>query len=212
MDCQLVEIRKHLALVINKKAQKETQTKNLSNNEEKVYRKEICQSVVADQLLAIEMVTLKKECIKIACAGFENICINDICFKLEDKLKISKVDLVKTVFNNVETFFRCLDIFKKFYKKETGKSIDCDLSYSMPHVPLQGFCDAYISQFPVLAKMEIQEREKFIRLISVFTVGSDVVDWNITLTIKINLKGSDTENYSFKPIIKEKFVEKKGIQ
>lgn len=119
------------------------------------------------------------------------------------ELELSKANQSSTpklkIFNNVETFFRCFDIFHRKYEEKTGKTIHCDLSFSMPHVPLEDFCKGYIKQFPELAKMNTQELEKFVRLLSVFNIGNDIVDLNITIKMTQKEKDNQTKR-SFKPI------------
>lgn len=107
------------------------------------------------------------------------------------------------IFNSVETFFRCLDIFKKKYEEKIDKTIDCNLSFSMPHISLESYCRAYIKQYPELASMNTQQREKFIRLLSAFNVGNDIVELNITLQMSVKKKEESTEPHSFKPIFIE---------
>jgi hypothetical protein len=108
-------------------------------------------------------------------------------------------DVNLKIFKNVETFFRCLDIFKKKYEEKTGKTIDCNFSYSLSHHSLEQFCERYIRQFPELKEMDAAARDKFIRLISVFNIDNDILDLDITLSI--SLKEKDPLNSrSFKPI------------
>ncbi len=103
------------------------------------------------------------------------------------------------IFNSIETFLRCLDIFKKYYTQKTGKVITCDLSFSLPHIPLDVFCNEYVKQYPELGHMNNEQLEKFIRLLSVFAVGNDIVDLAITLKMSIK-ESSDQSQRSFKPI------------
>lgn len=110
----------------------------------------------------------------------------------------STPDINLRIFNNVETFFRCLDIFKRRFEEVVGKTIDCELSYSMSHLPLASFCNSYISQYPELSRMHVDEREKFIRLLSAFVVGEDIVDLNLTL--KMSVRDIREPKRSFKPL------------
>lgn len=128
---------------------------------------------------------------------FTNLMLNN--HELELNKPYQKADLKLKIFKNVETFFRCLDIFKTFYKEQTGKTIQCELSYCLPHIPLQIFCEEYVKQHPELAMMGPDELEKFIRLLSVFNIGQDIIDLNLTLCLSIK----DTEtlsSQSFRPI------------
>jgi hypothetical protein len=104
--------------------------------------------------------------------------------------------------NNVETFFRCLDIFARFFEEETGMTIDCQLSYSMPRLPLDKFCASYIKQFPELAAMTPENREIFIRLLSVFNLGGELIDLNMTL--QMSVKEKEGKELSFKPLFMDK--------
>lgn len=119
------------------------------------------------------------------------------------ELQLNKANTVTdsklTIFNNVETFFRCLDIFQRFYKEKTGKVIDCQVSYSIPRISLEQFCEAYLEQYPELATMNPDKRETFIRLLSVFNIGDELVDLNMTLQMSVK---EETDNFSrsFKPI------------
>jgi hypothetical protein len=117
-------------------------------------------------------------------------------------------DLNLKIFNNVETFFRCLDIFKRRFETVYGKTIDCKLSYSMPHLPLEPFCESLIRQFPEIGSLDLSEREKFIRLLSAFMVGRDIVDLNITL--KLSVKDVDGPRRSFKPLCQEHLALQNG--
>jgi hypothetical protein len=112
------------------------------------------------------------------------------------------------IFNNVETFFRCFDIFKTYYEEKTGKTIDCELSFSMPHLPIDTFCEKYIKQYPELEKMDLEKREKFIRLLSVFSIGNDITDLNITL--KMSVKEKRESQRSFMPINQEHIAVQSG--
>lgn len=116
--------------------------------------------------------------------------------------KANRFDRMKLkIFNNVETFFRCLDIFEKKFEEKTGKSIKCELSFSLSHLPIDAFCKEYIKQYPELITMDLQEREKFIHLLSVFEVNDHIVDLNVTLTMSIN--ETREPKRSFKPINQE---------
>jgi hypothetical protein len=102
------------------------------------------------------------------------------------------------IFNNVETFLRCLDIFKTKFEEKTGNTIEVDLSYSMTHQPLDVFCVDYIRRYPEIAIMDALEREKYIRLLSVFNVDDSIVDLNVTL--KMTVKEGKESVRSFMPI------------
>lgn len=103
------------------------------------------------------------------------------------------------IFNNMETFLRCFDIFKRYYELKFDKTIVCELSYSMPHIPLKTLCEKMVVNFPEIAKMKCEEREQLIRLISVFNIDDEVVDCNMTLEMKV-VKKILIEERSFKPI------------
>lgn len=111
------------------------------------------------------------------------------------------------IFNNIETFFRCLDIFKTSYEKKTGKTIDIELSYSMAHLPLETFCDSYLKQFPELAKVNLETREKIAHLLAALSEGNDLTDLNITLKMTVQEK---KEKRSFKPVFQEHAQIQKG--
>jgi hypothetical protein len=118
-------------------------------------------------------------------------------------LKLSPTDAFDDpslkIFNNVETFFRCLDIFKKYYEQATGNIIACDLSFSFTPIPLDVFCKRYVAEYPEFISMSPTEQEKFIRLLSVFNIGNDILDLSITLKMSIQKKKSSSPR-SFKPI------------
>lgn len=72
---------------------------------------------------------------------------------------------------------------------------------SLPHVPLDEFCDTYIEQYPEFAQMPLEFRDQYMRLLSVFMVGNDVVDVSITLSMSVKEKqGVNASKRSFKPI------------
>ena len=104
------------------------------------------------------------------------------------------------IFNNVETFFRCLDIFNTHYEKMTGKTIACDTSFAFSRIPLDLFCRKYGEVYPQLQTMSAADQEKFVRLLAVFTIGNDVFDLSITLKMSIQEKNPKTALRSFKPI------------
>lgn len=105
------------------------------------------------------------------------------------------------IFNNVETFMRCLDIFKTKYEAITGKVIKCNLSFTMPSIPLATFCKEYVQQFPQIISLDPIQREKFIRLISVFTVEASVKCLAITIQMSVEkLNSALLPQQSFKPI------------
>lgn len=110
----------------------------------------------------------------------------------------TKLQVLNSAFNSVETFLRIIEVFKDAFEKEKGQTLECHLSYSLPHIPLEQFCERFVSHFPEIAEMEMNEREKFNRLISVFNVGKDIVDLNITL--QISKKNHNQTKSSFKPI------------
>lgn len=118
-------------------------------------------------------------------------------------LKLSPTDAFDypslKIFNNVETFFRCLDIFKKYYEQATGNTIACDLSYFFAPIPLDIFCKKYVAEYPELMTISPTEQEKFIRLLSVFNIDNDILDLSITLKMFIQKKKSSAPR-SFKPI------------
>lgn len=118
-------------------------------------------------------------------------------------LELAKANRTKDVnlkiFKNVETFLRCLDIYKKKYEERTGLTIDCEISHSLLHTPLEPFCKGYIEQYPELADMDSATREKFVRLLSVFNIKDEILDLDITL--KMSIKEKDPlQSRSFKPI------------
>ena len=128
---------------------------------------------------------------------FTRLLLGEHGLKLEQAN--NHADLSLKIFNNVETFFRCFDIFKKYYEEKTGKSIDCDVSFTTTRVPLEEYCDKYIKQFPQLLTMDPKQREAFIRLLSVFNIGNDMED--LTLTLKMSVKDKNNiPHRSFKPI------------
>lgn len=104
------------------------------------------------------------------------------------------------IFNNVETFLRCLDIFKKQYEQTTNKIIEGDLSFSFASIPLDTFCKKYVIEYPEIRTMSTSEQKKFIRLISVFHRGTDILDLNLTLKMSIKEKNPTLATRSFKPI------------
>lgn len=108
-------------------------------------------------------------------------------------------DINFKIFKNVETFFRCLDIFKKKYEEKTGKIIDYNLSYSLTRHSLDQFCEEYIKQFPELKNINAATRDRFIRLISIFNIDNDVLDLNITLNLSLKEKDPQLHR-TFKPI------------
>ncbi|MBI2774992.1 hypothetical protein HYX58_03215 [Candidatus Dependentiae bacterium] len=118
-------------------------------------------------------------------------------------LELSKAHAISEpnvkIFNNVETFFRCLDIFKRYYEEKTSNTINCDLSFSSVRTPLKTFCEALVKQYPELKNMNAEQLEPFIRLLAVFNINQVITDLNITL--KLSLKPKSTESkVSFKPI------------
>jgi len=102
------------------------------------------------------------------------------------------------IFNNVETFLRCLDIFKKYYYQATGKTIVSDVSFNLSTIPLDTFCAKYVAEYPELISMPSNDQEKFIRLLSVFSIGNNILDLNITL--KMSIQNKPDQHVSFKPI------------
>ncbi len=106
---------------------------------------------------------------------------------------------VLKIFNNVETFLRCFDIFKRQYEQQTGNTIKSDISFSMVHTPLETFCKEYVQQHPELAKLSADELEKFIRLLAVFNVGDDIVDLSVTIKMSV-IRGTTSQQKSFKPV------------
>jgi len=129
-------------------------------------------------------------------SSFTNILLGKHPFCDETSYSNSKFDV--NLFNNAETFLRCLDIFKESFEVAVGKTIHVDISFSMSHQPLDAFCRRYINQYPELAELNLQESQKFIRLLSAFTVEEDIVDMNITL--KMSVKPFLKEKHSFTPI------------
>ena len=131
--------------------------------------------------------------------------VQDFTYLLLNKheLALTKVDQALPpklkIFNSIETFLRCLDIFKKYYAQKTGKVIICDLSFSLPHVPLDIFCNEYVKHYPELIHMNDEQLERFVRLLSVFAVGNDIVD--LIITVKMAVKETDNHPQpSFRPI------------
>lgn len=120
---------------------------------------------------------------------------------------LHKEGLKLDIFNNAETFMRCLDIFKSKYEEKTGKTIDCEVTFSLPHTPVDHFCDRYVQYYPEIAGISKKEREKLIRLLAVFNIHDEIVELDMTFKIKIISK----ENFpkrSFRPIIDLKALEK----
>jgi hypothetical protein len=139
-----------------------------------------------------------------------NIMLNKHELNLTQANQSNNVKL--KIFNNVETFFRCFDIFKKYFEEKTGQVINCDLSFSMPHTPLSVFCEGYVRHYPELATLTLEERESFVRLLSVFNIGNDIVDCNITLKLSLQEKGpSIAQKRSFKPILDLNEIEKTNV-
>lgn len=101
------------------------------------------------------------------------------------------------IFSNVETFLRCYDIFKRHYEQLCGKSLSCDVSYSLPKIPLKTFCEGYVGAFPEIIKLPESERERFVKLLTAFTVNDHVVDCHLTLKISPTTIGAKR---SFKPV------------
>jgi hypothetical protein len=97
------------------------------------------------------------------------------------------------MFNYVETFFRCLDIFNRFFVEKTGKKICADISFLNQHQPIDQFLKNYSHQ-----NWEERKREQFFRLISIFLVNNEIVDLDITL--KLSLQESTGPRLSFKPL------------
>lgn len=104
------------------------------------------------------------------------------------------------IFNNAETFMRFFDIFKKKYEEKSGHPLKIDLAYTLMHTPLDEFCADYIKQYPELIGMSPGQREKFIRLLTVFMVGDDIVEMVITLSASVDAKVNNAHIRSFKPI------------
>jgi hypothetical protein len=119
-------------------------------------------------------------------------------------LDIARAHLSETIsmklFNNAETFFRCFDIFKTAYQKHTGKTIHCDLSYSLTHTPLQQFCEKYIHLNPEIKTGNTDLFNKIVNLISVFEIDNDIVNLEITPSIRILDEQVSERLPSFKPI------------
>jgi hypothetical protein len=115
-----------------------------------------------------------------------------------EEVSFSKGEFDISLFNNAETFLRCMDIFKDSFESAVGKTIQIDLSYSMSHQPLESFCRRYINQYPELRELSQEESKKFIKLLSVFNIENDIVDMNITL--KMSVKPLSIDNRSFLPI------------
>lgn len=112
------------------------------------------------------------------------------------------------IFNQVETFLRCLDIFKAKYEEYKGQKINCHFSFSHTSIPLTEFCSEYAKQYPELSEMELKEREKYIRLLSVFNIGEEIVDLDITIQMTIEEIKEKSEPLSFKPILKDNKLSK----
>ncbi len=70
----------------------------------------------------------------------------------------------------------------------------------MPHTPINTFCQTYVRQFPELSGLDVQQLEKFIRLLTVFSSGSDIVDLHITFTLSLKAQSDETSR-SFTPIV-----------
>lgn len=139
-------------------------------------------------------------------ASFTNLMLKNDGLETAKAGHIEHLNL--KIFNSVETFLRSLDIFKTHFEKKTGKTINVDLSCSLVPQELSAYCDAYIKKFPELAHLDVHEREKFVRLLSVFTVDGAVVDNMITLKMSV---GPKTENQrSFWPLNQEHQKIQKG--
>jgi hypothetical protein len=101
------------------------------------------------------------------------------------------------IFENAETFIRCLNIFQRTYEEQTGKHLAINLSYALRHTPLATYLAAYISQYPEILLMDETQKESIARLLSVFNIGNDIVDLNLSLAISPSEEVS--EYRSFKP-------------
>ncbi|MCE5293518.1 MAG: hypothetical protein LLF94_02755 [Chlamydiales bacterium] len=114
-------------------------------------------------------------------------------------LKIEEVNTKElpnlTLFRNAETFIRALDIFKTHFEQATGNTIDIKISLTNAHKPIETFCQEYVARFPELCKTDI---EPFVRLLSVFSVGGDIVDLDITLDMSVKPKIAKAR--SFEPM------------
>lgn len=132
--------------------------------------------------------------------------IQDFTLILLDRhgLNISEAHQAETIslklFNNVETFMRCLDIFKKAYKKYTGKEICCGISYSLSHIPLNDFCRNFVNDNPELKNIKSDLLERIVNLLSIFEIDNEIVSMNITLMMSIKEESFDIVP-SFKPIL-----------
>ena len=104
------------------------------------------------------------------------------------------------IFNNAETFMRALDIFKRKYQEKTGKNLTISISYSLKHTPLDIFCREYVTQYPEIMTLNALDRQKFIRLLSVFLIGNDIVEVILNFTITVSESDSHSASRSFKPI------------
>lgn len=104
------------------------------------------------------------------------------------------------IFKNAETFMRIFDIFKKKYEERTGKTIKLDISFELKHSALDAFCLEYVKQYPELITMNSLQRDKFVRLLSVFNIANDIVEMMTTLTASVAEKDVNMSVRSFKPI------------
>lgn len=113
-----------------------------------------------------------------------------------ETVKANQIDHVNLkIFNNVESFFRSLDVFKTQFEKAAGKTVDIQLSHSLVSQELDLFCYEYIKRFPELTKLNSEELEKYVRLLSVFNVKDAIVDLNFTLTMSVKPKSSEEQSF-----------------
>lgn len=132
--------------------------------------------------------------------------IQDLTTILLEKheLNIAKAHFAETIsmklFNNVETFFRCLEIFKNTYQKYTGKVIHCDLSYTLAYTPLDVFCEKYINDNPELQDITGSLFEQIVNLLSIFEIDDAIVSMDITLTMNVQEQNESELLTSFKPV------------
>ncbi len=103
-----------------------------------------------------------------------------------------------TIFRNAETFIRALDIFKTQLERTTGMTINTEISLTNVHTPLGQFCEEYVARYPELRSLPTADREAFVRLLSIFLVGNDVVDLDITLSMSLAQKMARVR--SFEPM------------
>lgn len=128
--------------------------------------------------------------------SFLNILLKKDGLETHKANQIDHVDI--NIFNNFETLFRCLDIFKTHFEEKTGNTIDIELSYTIIRFPLELYCyGPLLMHSPEILNLDELELEKIVRLLAVFNIGDDIVTPQMHLKMSVKPK---TEKYrSFMP-------------